>query len=158
MPKSDPITIVLARVNFIMSQQDLPDKMSSLPPYHIFYSNSECLAVWCKTGKFSTLQASIFLHSTAVGNMKSTFALGAFMSATSPWLIPVAAGYGLVAVGMPYVMLKKCKEKWKDSEMELNDSFWQEASPEVFVSAIEYWSGLATIKQSVTDEPKLNIN
>ena len=37
MPKSDPITIVLARVNFIMSQQDLPDKMSSLPPYHIFW-------------------------------------------------------------------------------------------------------------------------
>jgi len=144
IPKSDPAEIVLARVNFVLGQQDLPDKISSLPPYHIFYSNSECLAVWCKTGRFSTIQASVFLHSTAVGNAKSTFVFGSTVLATQPWLIPVVAGYGLVMVGMPYVYLKKCKKKWKESEHKLNDGFWADAKPEIFVKAIECWSGLFT--------------
>ena len=73
LPKSDPYEIVLARTQYILDQQELPESEQTLPPFHILYSNSECLAVWCKTGKFSTIQAAVFLHSTAVGNAKSTF-------------------------------------------------------------------------------------
>jgi hypothetical protein len=66
LPKSDHRSIVLARVRFILAEQDKKESESCLPPYHIFYSNSECIAVWCKTGKFCTLQAAVFLHSTAI--------------------------------------------------------------------------------------------
>lgn len=152
LPKSDPRTIVLARVNFILAEQDKPENESSLPKYHILYSNSECLAVWCKTGKFSTLQAAVFLHSTAVGNAKSSIMLGAGVAATQPWLIPVVGVYAIAAVGMPYYVLNQCKNKWRESEMKLTASFWETASVEVYVSAIENWSGLTPEKQEDSDE------
>jgi hypothetical protein len=144
LPKSDPHKIVLARTQYILDQQELPKSEQSLPPYHILYSNSECLAVWCKTGKFSTLQAAIFLHSTAVGNAKSTFLMTGAVAATQPWLIPVVGIYGAVAVGMPFLILKKCKEKWKKSEQDLTDGFWSTANSDIFVAAIENWSGIST--------------
>jgi hypothetical protein len=142
LPKSDPHKIVLARVQFILSQQHLPTDQSSLPPYHVLYSNSECLAVWCKTGKFSTLQAAVFLHSTAVGSAKSTFLLTAGVAASQPYLIPVVGIYGIVTVGMPYYLLSKCKIKWKESEIKLTDGFWSSADNTVFVEAIKKWSHL----------------
>eukprot|EP00555_Chaetoceros_dichaeta_P011460 CAMPEP_0198262402 /NCGR_PEP_ID=MMETSP1447-20131203/10918_1 /TAXON_ID=420782 /ORGANISM="Chaetoceros dichaeta, Strain CCMP1751" /LENGTH=696 /DNA_ID=CAMNT_0043950629 /DNA_START=111 /DNA_END=2201 /DNA_ORIENTATION=- len=142
LPKSDPRKIVLARTKYILAQQDLPESESTLPPYHVLYSNSECLAVWCKTGTFSTLQAAVFLHSTAVGNAKSTVALTAAVGATQPWLIPFVGIYGIVAIGMPYYLLKRCHVKWKEGEALLTDGFWSTADPIVFVEAIEKWSGL----------------
>ena len=151
LPKSDPRKIVLARTQYILDQQDLPESEQTLPPYHILYSNSECLAVWCKTGKFSTLQAAVFLHSTAVGNAKSTFLMTGAVVATQPWLIPVVGIYGAVAVGMPYFILKKCKENWSKSELKLTDGFWSTADPEVYVTAIENWSGLDPSKKDMND-------
>ena len=59
--RSDPVGLVLARVNFIMQH---PDK---LPDYHVLHANCECVAFWCKTGNWSTLQASSFLELTAAG-------------------------------------------------------------------------------------------
>ncbi len=152
LPKADPRKIVLARVKFVLEEQDKPESESYLPPYHIMYSNSECLAVWCKTGKFSTLQAAVFLHSTAVGNAKSTVALTAAIAATQPWLIPVVGVYGLAAVGLPYYYLDKCKKKWKVGEQRLTNGFWDQASNDVIVSAIENWSGLTPDKQENSDE------
>lgn len=147
LPKSDPRQIVLARTKYILAQQDLPQSESTLPPYHVLYSNSECLAVWCKTGTFSTLQAAVFLHSTAVGNAKSTVALTAAIGATQPWLIPLVGIYGIVAIGMPYYLLKRCHIKWKEGEKALTDGFWSTADPVVFVAAIENWSGLDKIRE-----------
>ncbi|MGK3752805.1 MAG: hypothetical protein ACI8RD_005111 [Bacillariaceae sp.] len=49
--KSDPVGIVLARVSFIMQHPE------QLPDYHVVHANCECVAFWCKTGKWSTLQA-----------------------------------------------------------------------------------------------------
>ena len=151
LPKSDPRKIVLARTRYILDQQDLPECEQTLPPYHILYSNSECLAVWCKTGKFSTLQAAVFLHSTAVGNAKSTFLMTGAVVATQPWLIPVVGIYGAVAIGMPYIVLKKCKEKWRKSEQQLTDGFWSTADCEVFVAAVENWSSIDPSKKEPGD-------
>ena len=144
LPKSDPYEIVLARTQYILDQQELPESEQTLPPFHILYSNSECLAVWCKTGKFSTIQAAVFLHSTAVGNAKSTFLMTGAVAATQPWLIPVVGIYGAVAIGMPYLMLKKCKEKWKESELQMTDGFWATADAKIYVSAIVNWSNMNT--------------
>ena len=59
--KSDPVGLVLARVNFIMQHPE------ELPDYHVVNANCECVAFWCKTGNWSTLQASSFFELTAAG-------------------------------------------------------------------------------------------
>lgn len=41
LPKADPKDIVLSRANFLLEYGE-----ERLPPYHVFYSNSECIAVW----------------------------------------------------------------------------------------------------------------
>jgi hypothetical protein len=49
LPKSDPTNIVLARLRYLLTNP------RTLPPHHLLFSNSECIAVWVKTGRFSTL-------------------------------------------------------------------------------------------------------
>ena len=137
LPKSDPTVLVLARTRFLLEQGE-----AVLPPYHIINSNSECIAVWCKTGRWSTLQAAVFLHSTAIGNVKSTTALTLGVAATQPWLLPAVAGVGIAAVGTPWLMLKLANEKWNEATMNLTEKFWMQAEPEVFVECIEKWGRL----------------
>ena len=139
LPKSDPTKIVLARTNFLL---DFGEEV--LPPYHIFHSNSECIAVWCKTGRWSTLQAAIFLHSTAIGNAKSATVVTIGVAATHMLLLPVLAVGGIAMITAPWIILKRSKEKWEAATNQLNDAFWAWAEPEVFVAAIESWSGLQT--------------
>lgn len=172
LPNSDPTNLVLARVRYLLTHPEV------LPPHNVFHSNSECIAVWCQTGRWSTLQASIFLHSTAAGNLKSAVTLAAtaatatttttttasvpawgiagwlgFTTTTTttttvgflslhPWLIPVLAGYGLVAVGTPIVMLQQAKKRWEQVTQSLTDGFWEWADADVYVEVIQSWSGL----------------
>ena len=155
LPKSDPVKIVLARVNFLLEHDerdhvqdsesktdDKPKKEPVLPPYHVFYSNSECIAVWCKTGTWSTLQAAIFLHSTAIGNGKQIFLAISGVAAVQPWLIPALAGFGVAYIGAPWLYLSKCQQKWEQATLSLTDKFWAWAPPAVYVEAIQHWSRL----------------
>mmetsp|Transcript_32998 Transcript_32998/g.72376 ORF Transcript_32998/g.72376 Transcript_32998/m.72376 type:complete len:462 (+) Transcript_32998:175-1560(+) len=178
LPKSDPKGIVIARVRYLLQHESIGKDgkhcNSVLPPYHLFYANSECLAVFCKTGRFSTLQAAIFLHSTAIGQVKSAATLSLFVASqtvpvtatvpaagvlgwfgmttttttmvpmltASPWLIPALAGYGLAAVGTPYLILMKAKGKWEESTKSLNEGFWEWAGPDVYIDAIKGWGCL----------------
>ena len=165
LPKSDPINLVIARVRYLLHNPSI------LPPYHILYSNSECIAVWCKTGRWSTLQASVFLHSTAAGNAKSTAAIAAYVGAQTvtttvpasgiagwfgvtttttvslvsvqPWLVPVLAGYGIFVVAMPVLILQKAKGEWQKATTRLTDGFWGWADADIFVEAIRSWSNLS---------------
>ncbi|KAL7521906.1 hypothetical protein ACHAWX_006598 [Stephanocyclus meneghinianus] len=136
LPKSDSAKLVLARTHFILENEDL------LPPYHIFYSNSECLAVWCKTGRWSTLQAAVYLCSSAVGFGKSATMLTVSVAAAHIVLLPALAVGGLAVVGAPLLYLKKSQAKWDRATMRITEEFWSRAGPEVFVEAIEYWGGL----------------
>lgn len=172
LPKSDPPSIVLSRVRFLLSAEG----GDALPPHHILYANSECIAVWCKTGRFSTLQSQIFLHSTALGNAKTATTVALLVGAQTvtvtstvpaagfwgwlgftttttsqvgllsaqPWLIPVLAGYGIAAVGTPYWILLQAQSKWERATAVLNDAFWQRATPDIYVDAIRHWSGLSS--------------
>lgn len=164
LPDSDPTNLVLSRVRYILHDP------SVLPPHNLFYSNSECIAVWCKTGRWSTLQASIFLHSTAAGQLKSAATLATVAGTTTvtqvipaggvagwfgmtttttvgllslqPWLIPVLAGYGLVAVGTPLFIMSKARAKWEKTTMALTDGFWGWADNDVYVDAVKSWSAV----------------
>lgn len=138
IPKSDPAQIVLARVYFLLEGDEKQD--DTLPKYHVFYSNSECIAVWCKTGRWSTLQAAIFLHSTGIGNMKQMILATSAAAAGAPILIPALLGIGVAYVGAPYLYLKRCNEKWDKYTMQLTEKFWSKCSTKVFVEAITHWS------------------
>ena len=164
LPKSDPTGIVLARIRYLL---EYPNAM---PAHHILYSNSECIAVWCKTGHFWTLQASVFLHSTAAGNLKSAATIGVAASTATttitvpatgiagwfgvqttatvglltvhPWIVPVLATYGVVTVGAPFLVHHSARERWKETTANLTNGFWEWAKPDVFVEAIKSWSTL----------------
>lgn len=162
--KSDPSGLVLARVSFIIQHPD------QLPNYHVVHANCECVAFWCKTGRWSTLQASSFLELTAAGQAKSTATLaataaGATTQVTVPsagilgwfgatttqsvsWLslhpmaIPGLACYAVITVGVPAVMYVTAHKKWKKTSQRLCDAFWESAieNPEVFAECITHWS------------------
>jgi len=136
LPKSDSAKLVLARTHFVLEHEDL------LPAYHVFYSNSECIAVWAKTGRWSTLQAAVYLISSGVGLTKSSVMLTISVAAAHAVLIPALAVGGLAVVSAPLLFLKKSKEKWEKTTLTLNDEFWSRAEPEVFVEAIQYWAQL----------------
>ena len=182
LPKADPPKLVLARLRFLLEYGEEPfpppddtdtnnddskeKKSRLLPPHHLLYANSECIAVYCKTGSWSTLQASIFLHSSTVGNVKQTATVATLLASQTvtvpaagiwgffggtttvslftaqPWVVPALVGGGMVYVGLPMLMLWKAKGNWGDTEKRLNDAFWSMYDNDVIVAMIEHWSGL----------------
>eukprot|EP00980_Cylindrotheca_fusiformis_P004401 scaffold932_cov149-Cylindrotheca_fusiformis.AAC.4 len=148
LPKSDPVKLVLARTHWLLQHGE-----SILPPYHAFSSNSECMAVFCKTGRWNTLQADVFLHSTAIGNAKTMGATTIAVAASAPMLAPAVAVAGIAAVASPWLYLNKQKNKAVDSQQRLTDEFWAQAEPEVFVACIQAWSkDLLGLKEEDDDE------
>jgi hypothetical protein len=152
--------MVRARVQFLQEHAEL------LPPYSVVQSNCECVAVWCKTGTWATLQATSWLSVTAAGQAKSAVVLSSVvtttqvsvpsaglwgwfgytthvsLAATQPYLLPAIAAYGVVTVGTPFLWLLHAKQKWKNLTMQLNDAFWESAvdHPDIFVDNITHWS------------------
>jgi hypothetical protein len=142
LPKSDSANLVLARTHFVLEHEGL------LPPYHVFYSNSECIAVWCKTGRWSTLQAAVYLVSTSVGWTKSATLITMSVAAAHAVLLPALAVGGLAVAGAPLLYLRKSQEQWDKTTMRLTDEFWRHAEPPVFVEAIKYWAKLEESQKS----------
>ena len=160
--KSCPPGLVRARLEFLLQHPDI------LPSYHSIQSNCECVAVWCKTGTFATLQAMSILSVTAAGQIKQTATLASAAAAAQvsvpsaglwgyfgytsqvslltaqPHLIPILAAWGTLTIGAPLVTLWAAKKKWKECTMQLNNSFWESAidQPDVFVECITEWSDL----------------
>jgi len=180
LPSSDPSKLVLARLRFLLEygeevfpppSKDQLEKKNSLPtllpPHHLLYANSECIAVWVKTGHWSTLQGSIFLHSSTVGNAKQTATLAMFLSAQTatvpasglwgwlggtttvslftaqPWVVPALIGGGMVYIGLPTMLLWKAKGRWSETEKKLNDGFWSAADNETIVELVRHWEYLS---------------
>jgi len=158
--RADAVGLVLARVNFIIQYPEL------LPDYHVIYANCECVAFWCKTGEWSTLQASTLLEMAAAGQAKqsATLALTAastqvsvpasgvwgWMGYTSsvswlslhPMVAPALAGYAAVTIGTPAIIYYKAKGRWEETTKQLCDSFWESAmeQPDVFAECMTHWS------------------
>lgn len=168
--------LVRARVQFLLNHQQRSLSSSSLshtstssllPPYSTMSSNCECVAVWCKTGTWCTLQVSSFLYVTAATQMKQAATLAGLASAatvtvpasgiwgtwfgytttvsltsTQPLLLPAIATYGLITTAGPALWLLRAKRQWHDMTKTLNDAFWDDAihHPDIFVECIQYWS------------------
>lgn len=161
---SDAVGLVLARVNYILRNPDV------LPDYHVVNANCECVAVWCKTGRWSTLQASSLLELAAAGQAKSTATLAATAASTQvtvqapaagvwgwlgytttsqvswlslhPVFLPALAGYAVLSVGVPAALYVRARQQWKTISENLKESFWQDAMahPEVFAECMTHWS------------------
>jgi hypothetical protein len=134
LPHSDPVEIVLARANFVL------ENMEVLPPYHVFFSNSECIAVWCKTGRWSTLQTAVWCSTNSVGALKTSTLTTIGVAATNPLLAPVIAIGGLLWVTAPMLILQKSRVAWEEYTQKMTELFWDWAPPIVYVSAIENWT------------------
>lgn len=168
LPSSDPSTLVLARLRFLLEcGEEVSEEKNNtpplLPPHHLLYANSECIAVWVKTGHWSTLQGSVFLHSSTVGNAKQTATLAMYLSAQTatvpasglwgwlggtttvslfaaqPWVVPALIGGGMVYIGLPTMLLWKAKGRWSETEKKLNDAFWSSAENETIVALVQNW-------------------
>eukprot|EP00934_Nitzschia_sp_Nitz4_P005035 Nitzschia sp. Nitz4//scaffold331_size19140//4239//5297//NITZ4_008732-RA/size19140-processed-gene-0.32-mRNA-1//1//CDS//3329548176//5025//frame0 len=164
---SDPVGKVLARVHFIVQNPQV------LPDYHVVNANCECVAVWCKTGQWMTLQASSVLGSTLAGNIKSSATLSASAAASTvsvqvpahgvmgwfgyttttqvswlslhPLVIPALAGYAVVTVGTPAAMYLVAHKQWKRTTERLESIFWEKAleDPQAFAECMYHWSDRA---------------
>jgi len=143
--KQDPDKIVLARANFLL------EHMEALPPYHVFYSNSECIAVWCKVGRWATLQTAVWASCTSVCGAKSATAMTLGVAAAHGPLAPIVAAAGLMYVSAPMLILKKSKEKWEETTVKMTELFWQSADPSSFVVAINAWSGICDDDETHTN-------
>ena len=158
--KSDSVGLVLARVHFILRHPEV------LPDYHVLNANCECVAFWCKTGTWSTLQASSFLELTAAGQVKSSATLATMAVNTHvtvpaaglwgwfgytsqvsylslhPMVLPALAGYAVVTVGAPAVLYANARGQWSETSQRLCDAFWESAmeQPDVFAECITHWS------------------
>ncbi|KAL7566991.1 hypothetical protein ACA910_019919 [Epithemia clementina (nom. ined.)] len=157
---SDPPGMVRARVQFLVDNPHL------IPPYDAIQSNCECVALWCKTGTWSTLQAASWLSTAAVGQIKSAATLaGAATTAqvtvpaagvwgwlgyttqvslvsTQPIILPAIAAFGVITVGVPAVSLALARRHWNKMTTKLNTAFWEAAveHPDLFVECITHWS------------------
>ena len=169
--QSDPPGMVRARVEFLMNHPEL------IPCYNTIQSNCECVALWCKSGTWGTLQAASWLGTAAVGQVKSAATLAGAVTATQvsvtapaagvwgwlgltttsqvslaaaqPFLLPAIAAYGVITVGVPAVSLALAHKKWKEMTSKLNEAFWEAAvaQPDLFVECITHWSSQHEIRE-----------
>lgn len=160
LSSSDEPGMVLARAHFLLSHR------STLPPFSSLQASSECVALWCKTGAWTTIRASDYLHLATAGQVKSATTLAllaasvqvtvpaagiwgllgytsqASLLATQPWAIPALVGFTAVTVGGPAVLLHKAKSFWHQTSVRLNEEFWESAmeQPDAFAHNITEWS------------------
>lgn len=135
LPQADPPKLVLARTRWLLQHGE-----AVMPPYHAFSSNSECIAVFCKTGYWSNLQSDVFLHSTAICNIKSSGLATMGVAASVPLLAPVVGLAGIGMVAAPWLVLRNAKAQTEQTTQKLTDLFWEQAGHEVFVECITHWS------------------
>lgn len=157
---SDPPGLVMARVFFLMQHRHL------VPKYHVLQSNCECMAVWCKTGQWSTLQAMSLLSVAAASQVKQATTMAAIAASqqvtvpasgfmgmlgyttqvslvsTQPYLLPAIGIYGALTVAVPMLLLNQAQRAWKRTTDVLTQEFWNHAvkEPETFAECITYWS------------------
>jgi len=150
---TDPTPMVLHRANF------LNDSSNILPKYNVVIANCGCVAVWCKTGKWCTLQALSIMHIPFLGSVAGTTAAatGAAMATTQvtvpaagimgwfgatttttttvplmvvqPWILPIIIVAGTVTIGGSAACLAASAIKFRQITKRMNAAF-EQAHPE----------------------------
>jgi hypothetical protein len=124
----DSVEKVLSRVLFLQEHSITVLNM----PYHWAYNNCETAAVWCKTGKWCTLQAlCAVVTTTEITAVTTAPAVVSMLPlnvlvATQPYTIPIIAAFGVVCIGIPAVVMHQTKKKWNETTNMLNDTYNRE--------------------------------
>lgn len=158
--QSDSPGIVLARVEFLLKNPHC------LPPYDVVKSNCECVAVWCRTGTWATLQASQILMTATADQTKTAVFVAAgaattqvtvpaaglwgmagyttqvSLLSTQPWLLPTIIAGGAIRAGLPALWLAFARKYWGQVTKGLNTAFWEsvEGRPDIIVELIQYYN------------------
>lgn len=151
---SDSPEEVLNRVNFLLCHQSEREsndtfRSSVLPKYHLLFANCECVAMWCKTGRFCTLQGASFLAGATWAKGLGTVAIGqaatvqeaavvapglmgastsfTTLASSQPWFVTAATAYGAMTIGGCVGTLVFARAKWNATTRQLNDAINREA-------------------------------
>ena len=118
-PLVDCASVVRRRVEFLLSNPHV------IPPYSLVECNCECVAVWCKTGRWTTAQ---FRNWAGNANVASRIAVAGLSIAS--WsaivVIPGAAlllSAGVVAEVVTGVWGDRARRGWEARTALLNDEF-----------------------------------
>lgn len=115
----DPPKMVRRRVEFLLRHPHL------IPSYSLLESNCECVAVWCKTGRWTTLQAQRWLGGANLGSRAVVAGLSvAWYSAVAlPVAAPLLIAAGVVAEVASGVCSDRMRRAWEDRARVLNEEF-----------------------------------
>jgi len=164
--------------------QQQQEEEQSMPDFHMLSSNGECAAVWCRIGRWCTLQGSSILHILFVGQAGGAVAGGAIASNVMLWapmpgvwgsigyiwyvpatiafpiLVPVLIGFGLASL-VPLELLRRFRKKWALISKEMNGRFWAYADDDVreayfssSASADENWMNQFFMDDAKKEEKK----
>ena len=75
---------------------------------------------------------------------------------THPFVSIFVMKISIHLVAMPWLILKRSKDRWDKATMSLTELFWAQAEPEVFVECIENWSQLVKKRNVETNHGSSN--
>jgi len=140
--------LVLARVKYLLEHPEM------LPEFQRMSANDECASVWCRIGRWCTLQGASILHIMIVGHAGGAAVGGLVATNVSFWapmpgfwgsvgywwyvpatvaypiLVPILIGFGLVSL-LPLEVLRRYRKKWAEISAEMNVDFWANTDEEV---------------------------
>lgn len=142
--KADQRGLIMLRIEYLIANP------TSLPEFAKLSANDECVAVWCRTGRWVTLQAASMLEIMGASHLGTALVAGGVVSQmtvtqTMPWipgyvlvwsvpatvaypiLVPILVGYGLTSL-VPLEVLRRNRQAWNDISDSLGRSFWASAS------------------------------
>jgi len=146
--RADERPLILARVHYLLSAK------SKLPEHHLVAANGECAAVWCRMGRWCTLQGSSILHilfagqaggavvgGVAASNMMVLTAAPGWWGAMGyvwyvpatvayPILTPLLIGFGLTSL-VPLEVLRRFRKKWSSITHDINRNFWSQTTSDI---------------------------
>eukprot|EP00980_Cylindrotheca_fusiformis_P029174 scaffold22742_cov139-Cylindrotheca_fusiformis.AAC.7 len=123
---ADPSEEALSRVFFLWKNSGLLNNLTveATDEKHI----SECIVVWCKTGKFYSYHALAKLgHPGADMDSNANLAGGictqVVASSVAPFMVPVCAVYDIASTVQSWRATHKCQTEWRRITLEWNDKY-----------------------------------
>mmetsp|Transcript_40406 Transcript_40406/g.84535 ORF Transcript_40406/g.84535 Transcript_40406/m.84535 type:complete len:260 (-) Transcript_40406:858-1637(-) len=114
---TSPPSLIRRRVQFLLKYPHL------IPSYSLVESNCECVAVWCKTGIWTTLQASHMLNNTNFGSRVAIAGLSLASAVVAVPFLGVMLAAGVVTEVASGVWGDRVKRRWEERTSVLNKAF-----------------------------------
>ena len=114
---TSPTFTIRRRIEFLLKHPHL------IPAYSVIESNCECVAVWCKTGVWTTLQAQSWLGSTNFGSRMAIASLAVASSVVAIPFVGCMLAAGVMTEVASGVWGDRAKKRWEEQTKVLNEAF-----------------------------------